>query len=108
MGDDGRLTVTPAALVVHAGDLDRIADGVAQARQAAETCQPSADSYGQLCVMVPMLLGGLHDLMVDGLATGEASIRESAGRLRDASDRYDSTDAANAAGMDATRTRGSP
>ena len=86
------LSVTPADLLSHASRVDAAAAAVGQARQAAATTTPGPDAYGKLCVIVPILLGQLQDLVVDGIAAAEQSMHDTAGRLRDAAAGYTDTD----------------
>jgi hypothetical protein len=65
---------------------------VGQARQAAATTVPGPDAYGKLCVIVPALLGQLQGMVVDGVAAAEQSLRDTAGRLREAAAGYTDTD----------------
>jgi hypothetical protein len=86
------VSVRPADLIAHAGQVDAVAAGVGQARQAAATTAPGPEAYGKLCVIVPALLGQLQGLVIDGVAAAEQSLRDSAGRLREAAAGYSDTD----------------
>ena len=86
------VSVRPADLIAHAGHVDAVAAEIGQARQAAATTAPGPDAYGKLCVIVPVLLGQLQGMVVDGVAAAEQSLRDTAGRLRDAAAGYSDTD----------------
>lgn len=100
-----RVEVFPADLVAHAGQLDRIADAVTLARQAGETTRLGADAYGQLCTMVPVLLGQLQRVLLDGVGAAAGSVGDTADRLRTAADRYRASDARAEAALDRIRQR---
>ena len=86
------VSVTPADLVSHAGDVDAVAAAVGQARQAGAATAPGPQAYGKLCVIVPSLLGQLQSMVVDGVAAAERSLHDTAGRLRVAAAGYTDTD----------------
>lgn len=86
------LAVTPADLVAHAGQLERIADTLTTARQAGQATRLDSGAYGHLCGMLPVLLGGLQQLVIDGIDTAAHSVRDTAGRVRTAANGYDEAD----------------
>ncbi|MEV4808697.1 type VII secretion target [Micromonospora avicenniae] len=85
--------VRPEDLIAHAGRLDRTADRLDTARAAGQHVRLDADAYGQLCVLMPMLLDGLQRTLVGGIGAAADSVRGSAQRLRLGADRYLATDA---------------
>lgn len=85
--------VRPEDLTAHAGHLDRAADRLDTARAAGQHVRLSADAYGQLCVLVPMLLDGLQRTLVDGIGAAAGSVRDSGERLRAGAARYRAADA---------------
>jgi hypothetical protein len=99
------IQVNPDDLIVHAGHLHGIADAVAVARQAGQTVRLGADAYGQLCGLMPVLLGQLQRVLVDGIGTAEHSVRDTAGRLRTVAARYQATDGQAAAELNRIRAR---
>jgi hypothetical protein len=86
------VSVTPTDLISHAGHVDAVAAAVGQARQAGAATAPGPQAYGKLCVIVPILLGQLQGLVVDGIAAAEQSLHDTADRLREAAAGYTDTD----------------
>ncbi|NJC71632.1 ESX-1 secretion-associated protein [Planosporangium thailandense] len=85
--------VTPAELVAHAGHIETIAGQVSTARQAGDAVRLDAGAYGKLCTIVPALLGGLQNLLVDGIDTAARSLHDTGARLRTAAESYQAADA---------------
>jgi hypothetical protein len=98
-----RIDVTSSDLLAHAATIDAIADRVSTAAQAGATVRMDAGAYGQLCTIVPVLLGVLQDRIIDGTATAAGSLHDTGGRLRTAADSYRSTAAGAAAPHDRIR-----
>ncbi|WP_433260915.1 type VII secretion target [Micromonospora vinacea] len=103
-GGDG-IQVDPDDLTAHAARLDRCAISLDTAQQAGQHVRLSADAYGQLCAMMPVLLDGLQRTLVDGIGTAAASVRDTAGKLRVGADRYRSSDAHAKHLLDGVRQR---
>lgn len=99
-----RLEVISADLTRHAGRLEGIADGLAAAQQAGQAVRLGAGAYGQLCAMLPALLDGVQQVLVDGIDSAAHSVRDTAGRVRTAAGAYDSADGRSAAALDRLRT----
>jgi hypothetical protein len=99
------IEVFPADLVAHAGHLDGVATALGTARQAGETVRLDADAYGRLCLAVPVLLGHLQQIMVDGVGTAADAVANTADRLRTAADHYRAADTRAAAALDRLRQR---
>jgi Excreted virulence factor EspC, type VII ESX diderm len=95
--------VVPVGLTRHAGRLDGIADALANAHQAGQSVRLGAGAYGQLCAFLPAVLDGLQQELVDGIATAEWSVRDTAGRVRIAAGRYDVSDGRSATALDRLR-----
>lgn len=93
MANDDGYQVDPDDLTSHAAHIERNADGLDTARQAGQHVQLSVDAYGQLCAIMPLLLGGLQRTAVDGIAGAVASVHDTAEKLRDSADRYRASDA---------------
>ena len=89
---DGEVAVNAGALVSHARAVDRIGDGLTTAVQAGEAVGLDAAAYGKLCQFVPVLLNGLQQAMVDGMATAAGSVHDTADRLRSVAAGYDAAD----------------
>ncbi|RLP89322.1 ESX-1 secretion-associated protein [Micromonospora sp. BL4] len=85
--------VDPDDLTSHAAHIDRNADRLDTARQAGQHVRLSADAYGQLCAIMPILLDGLQRTLVDGIGTAAGSVHDTAGRLRTSTDHYRASDA---------------
>ncbi|UQU64320.1 ESX-1 secretion-associated protein [Couchioplanes caeruleus] len=88
--------VNPASLVEHAGEIDRIGDGISTAADAGHAVQTDAGAYGQLCQFVPGLLNGLQQAMIDGMATAAGSAHETADAVRSVAAAYEGADTAAA------------
>jgi hypothetical protein len=67
--------VTPSALVDHAGRTEALADEVITAKQAGDQLQLSGGAYGQLCTLVPMVIGFLQGLVISGLDDAAQSVK---------------------------------
>lgn len=92
------VAVNPAELEAHAGHVDAVAAAVGQARQAGAATAPGPEAYGRLCVIMPALLGQLQEFVVGGIAAAEDSLRDSAGRVRQAAADYREADQRAATG----------
>ncbi|HEX5995901.1 MAG TPA: type VII secretion target [Jiangellales bacterium] len=92
--------VGPAGLRRHASRLDGIADALANAHQAGQAVRLGAGAYGQLCAFLPAVLDGLQQELIDGIATAQRSVRDTAGRVRTAAGRYDAADGRSATAFD--------
>lgn len=89
------IAVRPADLLTHAGHLDGVAGALAAAKDAGQAVMIDRLAYGQLCMIVPALLDVLQGRVVDGIAAGIDSLRDTADRLRAAADGYQTADAAS-------------
>jgi DNA-binding IclR family transcriptional regulator len=94
--------VTPEELRRHAAHLDGIADELETARQAGEATTPGPDAYGQLCVMVPTLLGNLQAPLVAAIAAASKSVRDTADAVIGAAADYEYVDEAAANSLHGT------
>jgi Excreted virulence factor EspC, type VII ESX diderm len=99
------IAVRPADLAAHAGHLDSVAAGVTTAQQAGTAVRLDAGAYGQLCAVVPVLLGVLQDRLLDGIGTAAESLHDTGQRLRTIASHYQAADAGTAAGLDQVRDR---
>jgi len=97
------LEVTPGDLLSHAGRIESIAGQVATAKQAGDVVRLDNGAYGQLCTIVPVLLNGLQDLVIDGIDAAADSLQDTAVRLRTAAQSYQSTDQRSATSHDRVR-----
>jgi uncharacterized protein YukE len=91
-GADG-IQVDPADLTRHAARLDRSAGELDTAHQAGRHVRLGADAYGQLCAVMPLLLDGLQQTLVQGVDAAAGSVRDTAGRLRTSAEGYRAADA---------------
>ena len=91
-GTNDHFQVNSAGLVRHAGEIDAISDGLATARQAGETIRTDIGAYGQLCQIVPALLNGLQQALVDGIAAAAGAAHGTADALRSVAASYDAAD----------------
>jgi hypothetical protein len=81
-------------LIRHAGSVDRVAEDVTLARDAAVHVQMGRGAYGKLptCQMIPTLLDPIQDLAVDSLREAVDSLQTTAEHLRGTARRYTGTD----------------
>ncbi len=101
----GDFDVRPADLLAHAARVEAVANRVVTARQAGTAVRPTSDAYGKLCVMVPMALGGLQDVLVDAIGAAADGLHDTAERLREAAGAYEATDLSRARVMDRLRSQ---
>jgi len=87
-----RVGVRHAELVTHAGHVEGIGDQVATAARAGAALRAGNDAYGQLCVMVPIMLNALQDVLVDGIDAAADSLHDTGVRLRITAAGYETTD----------------
>lgn len=100
MGSGEGFAALPEDLLSHAGRVDGIADQIGTAEQASRTARTGTDAYGKLCVMVPVLLGALDDMVTDGIAAAQTSVRDTANRLRVTAGTYRTADETSQAAID--------
>jgi hypothetical protein len=86
------VSVVPQTLTRHAAGVEAVAAQVAQAKQAGDTIRLDDQAYGKLCWAVPLMINSLQDIVLDAIGTAEASLRETAHRLRAVADSYDQAD----------------
>jgi hypothetical protein len=101
--DDGEFQVHSASLVAHATEVDRIGDGLTTAAQAGEAVRTGTDAYGQLCQIVPDLLNGLQQTLIDGMNTAAGSVHDTADSVRSVAASYDAADGNAADRLNGTR-----
>jgi hypothetical protein len=79
-------------LVAHAGHLSASGDKVSAAAQAGAATRAGTEAYGKLCVMVPVMLNVLQDVLVDGIKAAADSVRDTGDRLRTTAQDYAAAD----------------
>ncbi|MEU8235367.1 type VII secretion target [Actinoplanes sp. NPDC048967] len=84
--------VRPQELVTHAGHVEAIAGRVTTAAEAGAAVRPGVDAYGKLCVMVPVMLGALQDVVVDGIGAAAVALEDTGARLRATAESYAAID----------------
>jgi Excreted virulence factor EspC, type VII ESX diderm len=87
-----RLGVRHADLVTHAGHVENIAGKVTTAAEAGSTVRAGGEAYGKLCVMVPVMLNALQDVLIDGINAAAESLQDTGARLRTTATEYETTD----------------
>jgi hypothetical protein len=97
--------VVAADLVAHAGHVEAVGDRVIAAKQAGDAVRAGSGAYGQLCVMVPVMLGILQDVLISGISTAADSLHDTGGRLRAAAQAYEAADQRSAGAFDGIRGR---
>ena len=84
--------VRSAELITHGGAVEAIADRVSTAASAGAAIRAGSDAYGRLCVMVPVMLNALQDVLVAGIRSAAASLHDTGARLQTTAADYDTTD----------------
>ena len=84
--------VRPHDLLTHADHLEAISGRVTTAAEAGAAVQPGSGAYGKLCVLVPVLLGALQQVLVDGIREAAESLDDTGTRLRTTAAAYRGTD----------------
>jgi hypothetical protein len=79
-------------LVTHAGHIEAIGDRVSTAASAGAAVRAGNGAYGKLCVIVPVMLNALQDVLVDGINSAAESLRDTGLRLRTTASDYEATD----------------
>jgi hypothetical protein len=84
--------VRQADLFAHAGRVEAISAHVTTAGQAAAATRAGAAAYGSLCVMVPVALSALEDILVGGISAMAESLQDTGSRLRTTAREYEAAD----------------
>lgn len=84
--------VQPTDLYAHGSRVLAVADAVDEALSAGQAVRAGAGAYGQLCTLVPVLLGALQDALADGIADSARSLRDTGDALRAVAAGYELTD----------------
>jgi hypothetical protein len=91
-----QLSVRQTELVTHASHVEAVAGRVATAAGAGRAVRADNGAYGQLCVMVPVMLNALHDILADGLDECAESLRDTGAKLRTTAAEYEASDSFSA------------
>jgi Excreted virulence factor EspC, type VII ESX diderm len=100
-----RFGVRHRELITHAGHVERIGDRVGAAQQAGAAVRAGGHAYGTLCVLVPVALGALQEVLVDGIASAAQALHDTGARLRATAEEYDAADQRRAAVLDGIKGR---
>jgi hypothetical protein len=92
-------------LVAHAGTVRGAGDRVGAEAAAGRAVRAGPEAYGQLCVMIPAMLGALQDAVVDGIASAADALYATAGRLTTTAQQYAATDGGRSQAFDEIRAR---
>jgi hypothetical protein len=87
-----QVAVRHAQLVTHAGHVEDIASRVSTAASAGSAVRAGNEAYGKLCVMVPVMLNALQDILIDGISSAAESMHDTGARLRTTAAEYEGTD----------------
>ena len=87
-----RVGVRHGELVTHAGHVEGIGEEVATAARAGAAVRAGDEAYGKLCVMVPVMLNALQDILIDGINSVADSLHDTGARLRTTAAEYQTTD----------------
>ena len=88
----GQFGVRQDDLVAHASHVSGIGDQVSTAAQAGAATRAGTGAYGKLCVMVPVMLNALQDVLVDGIKATSESLQDTGDRLRTTAQDYSAAD----------------
>ena len=91
-------------LATHATTVSAIGDQVGVAAQAGRAVRPGPEAYGRLCVLVPVMLGALQDVLVGGIESAGEALHDTAARLRTTAESYAATDQRRAEVFDTIRS----
>lgn len=97
------LAVTPAMLTTHAAHLDGFATELGTAAGAGRVVEMGNEAYGVLCQGLAVAMNVLDGFVVRGVESAVTSMQDTAGRVRPAAQRYQSTDEAGSASFDGLR-----
>ena len=84
--------VRQSDLAAHAGTVAAIGNRVAAAALAGAAARAGGDAYGRLCVMVPIMLNALQDVLIGGIDEAADSLQDTGSRLRAAAQDYTGAD----------------
>lgn len=87
--------VLTEALTAHAGNVDRIADQMAQATAAGQHMSLRSDAYGALCVELPAMINPLQGLAAIALTACAKHLSDAASGIRATARDYAAVDEAN-------------
>lgn len=87
--------VLTEALTAHAGEVDRIADQVAQAAAAGQQMSLPSDTYGALCVDLTVMINPLQELAALAVTACAKRLSSAAGGIRATAQDYAAVDEAN-------------
>ena len=83
------------ALTEHAGNIDRIYDQMGQAAAAGQQISLPSDTYGVLCVDLPVMINPLQELAAMALTACANHLSYAAGGIRTTARDYAAVDEAN-------------
>lgn len=93
MGQQGaEVAVQPSTLLSHASRIEAVANEVGTAEAAGDSVRPDSGAYGQLCAIVPALIIGLQDIVLDAIDAAQESLHDTGERLRTVAQGYQGTD----------------
>ncbi len=88
--------VRPEELHAHAKKLEAMGDRLKTAQDAANEVTMNTDAYGQICSFFVPTVQDASQPGIDALARASTAIRESARKVVDTAETYETTDASNA------------
>jgi len=87
--------VLTEALTEHAGNVDRISDQLGQAAAAGQQMSLPSDTYGPLCVDLPVMINPLQELAAMALTACAKHLSNAARGIRATARDYAAVDEAN-------------
>ncbi|SDF43679.1 Excreted virulence factor EspC, type VII ESX diderm [Lentzea fradiae] len=91
--------VLSGELVSHAGKVEALAGRLRTAADAANAVAMDNSAYGVVCQSFAMMLQPFEELGVRALRQAAEAVSETAVKVRDTAEQYESADAATAASM---------
>jgi len=84
--------VAPETLTTHAGRVQQVAESVSTAKGAGNAVQMGYGAYGQLCTIVPMIIGVLQSVILAGFDDAVQSLKHTGEQLKVTADEYRQAD----------------
>ena len=84
--------VAPETLTTHAGRVQQIADSVSTAKGAGNTVQLGYGAYGQMCTIVPVIIGFLQSVILAGFEDAVQSLKHTGEQLKATAAEYRQAD----------------
>jgi hypothetical protein len=87
-----QIEVRHGDLTAHAARVEAIGAHVSAAARAAGAVRAGGEAYGRLCVLVPVAVNLLQDIVVGGITATAGSLHDTGARLRSTAQEYTAAD----------------